>query len=642
MPRDHAEEEEEVCRRFLASRRVHTAAISLRNTPARWEGCREALERRLPASLQNTFRMVEGVNAKEEALHLLPDVDAVEEALGCRLMRSWPICDEQDVWDRLPDLDCAAGDGVAAWCEYERMFARRWHRDRARLWVDFYCRHLTFGDVGCSLSHLRLWEEAAGSSGPDILIVLEDDSRPLPGAFREICEQIEALERAGTAWDIIMCHSTLYDRAAETPAVGTTLVWAGHRKLTDFYVLSRRGAERLARCGFRECIMPVDDFLPAAFRSAVHPRPDVMRQDCVAQLRASGGGLAALAFPVNLSRNLAKVTGSASIATPCILGDHGAQVGDKGEDGGEEGSADCVLPPWDTERREAGSGEQHGCGHSFSVEVAGQQLDVDWRDGNSWAVVRGGTIALKLLEEAEEPWGDFFTHGTPEAKAACRGIGGRRGELLLWGNGYSSSPMREMFHTVHGALDAQPYPSAKAEASLRTLGAHLKEVCRAIMDVIAPSVARTAQGVANGTAGNGAANGNSSGSDFYAASVMDVFFYPNQQRAATGASGPGNMSAHLDPGYLTITSPSRVPGLWVWGRRATGGGGSGECGQDAGAGEQCGWLDAEALEERSALILLAGSALEDATGGRFAAARHSVASSPAGARLSCVFELRSA
>lgn len=72
------------------------------------------------------------------------------------------------------------------------------------------------------------------------------------------------------------------------------------------------------------------------------------------------------------------------------------------------------------------------------------------------------------------------------------------------------------------------------------------------------------------------------------------------------------------------------------------GGGSGECGQDAGAGEQCGWLDAEALEERSALILLAGSALEDATGGRFAAARHSVASSPAGARLSCVFELRSA
>lgn len=81
-----------------------------------------------------------------------------------------------------------------------------------------------------------------------------------------------------------------------------------------------------------------------------------------------------------------------------------------------------------------------------------------------------------VAQEAEEPWGDFFTHGTPEAKAACRGIGGRRGELLLWGNGYSSSPMREMFHTVHGALDAQPYPSAKAEASLRTLGAHLK-VC---------------------------------------------------------------------------------------------------------------------------------------------------------------------
>eukprot|EP00951_Prasinocladus_malaysianus_P008993 scaffold65528_cov30-Prasinocladus_malaysianus.AAC.1 len=34
--------------------------------------------------------------------------------------------------------------------------------------------------------------------------------------------------------------------------------------------------------------MPVDDFLPAAFRFAVHPRPDVNGAECVRRLRASG------------------------------------------------------------------------------------------------------------------------------------------------------------------------------------------------------------------------------------------------------------------------------------------------------------------------------------------------------------------
>ena len=78
-----------------------------------------------------------------------------------------------------------------AWVAYESMF-RPWYRDRQKLYVDFYCRHLTFGDVGCSLSHLAIWE-AAQMDNADLLVVFEDDARPKHGALTYLLKQIEVL-----------------------------------------------------------------------------------------------------------------------------------------------------------------------------------------------------------------------------------------------------------------------------------------------------------------------------------------------------------------------------------------------------------------------------------------------------------------
>lgn len=72
---------------------------------------------------------------------------------------------------------------------YERLF-QGWYRDRQLLYIDFYCRHLTFGDVGCSLSHLQLWEEA-DRDGLQLLVVFEDDARPDAGAVPFLFHEIE-------------------------------------------------------------------------------------------------------------------------------------------------------------------------------------------------------------------------------------------------------------------------------------------------------------------------------------------------------------------------------------------------------------------------------------------------------------------
>ena len=84
-------------------------------------------------------------------------------------------------------------------------------------------------------------------------------------------------------------------------------------------------------------------------------------------------------------------------------------------------------------------------------------------------------------------------------------------------------------------------------------------------------------------------------------SVLDIFVYPNQH------SSLPNMRAHTDPGLLTLTVASEVPGLEI---------------RDRSTGE---WIDVEALcDAGSDLIVFCGEALSLATNNRYAATLHRV------------------
>jgi hypothetical protein len=333
---------------------------------------------------------------------------------------------------------------------------------------DFYSRHLTLGDVGCSLSHLALWEQHARAPDDAILVVLEDDARPETDAVSHLLAQATSLSAAGVRWEVLYGHGTLYSHRAEARVPGTECVWAGHRKVTDFYLITGLGARKLAGCGFRRSVLPVDDFLPAVQVASTHPRPDVMALACVRAVRDGGdGGLLALALAPGAERcaSACKTAGSASKHTPCLLGDLGAQV----EDDARDDPAHTDEPQNTMRGWVGGVGGVDGGGggdEESRVDVgdaaalAGVLAQQMARGGGGWAsgLAHAQLVAAQLV--AERAWWDFFAEEGQgeEHKRRCTGSGGRGGptqRLMLWGNGWTKQRSREQFHTVVGAADAQ-------------------------------------------------------------------------------------------------------------------------------------------------------------------------------------------
>ena len=237
---------------------MRITAICLRRRPDRWAACEEHLCSVLPEDLLPCLDIFSGTDAKAAASSGDSPIDALEERTGCHVYRGWPITEVSDVRRCFPQL--ADLPDAQAWLEYERCFSRVWRRDRARLYVDFFNRHLTMGDVGAALSHLRVAERAHAEEVP-LQLVLEDDAELSAEAVPELLREVQLLEEACVRWDLIyLGGSAQYCRAAE-PAVGapgSSLLVAGHRKVCMAYALSADGARKLATCGFRASVLPLD------------------------------------------------------------------------------------------------------------------------------------------------------------------------------------------------------------------------------------------------------------------------------------------------------------------------------------------------------------------------------------------------
>ncbi len=210
---------------------MRITAISLRRRPDRWSACEEHLRAVLPPALHSSLDLFAGTDAKAcipEGASGEAAVAALEERTGCTVYRGWPITEVADVRRCYPDL--AAKSDAAAWVAYERACAAAWRPDRARLYVDFFHRHLTLGDVGAALSHLRV-AERAHAEGVELQLVLEDDVRLTPRALPELQREIDLLGELGVGWDMIYLHSADYGRRPEpTVHPDSALRYAGHRK----------------------------------------------------------------------------------------------------------------------------------------------------------------------------------------------------------------------------------------------------------------------------------------------------------------------------------------------------------------------------------------------------------------------------
>lgn len=154
----------------------------------------------------------------------------------------------------------------------------------------FYRRELLWGELGCTISHLRVWEECAlradaGEQRPTL--VLEDDM-VFPDMFASKLARVLAAADAAPATHGVSAPDLIYllSKPFGEIARGTRSVEApidDERQLvlnpppsrkTGAYLIWPAGARKLVASALRTNLVPSDDFLPAV--AAGHPlRPEL-------------------------------------------------------------------------------------------------------------------------------------------------------------------------------------------------------------------------------------------------------------------------------------------------------------------------------------------------------------------------------
>ncbi|KAL4002017.1 Glycosyltransferase 25 (LPS biosynthesis protein) family protein [Acanthocheilonema viteae] len=133
----------------------------------------------------------------------------------------------------------------------------------------YYKRPMKTGEVGCFLSHYRIWQEV-NEKKLDRVIIFEDDLRFVVNATDLLKELIEDIDSSGIEWDLIYLGRKRLEGANEN--------WVpGHRHLStvDYsywtlgYILSLNGARKLLDGNPLKKLVPVDEYIPIMFNK--HP-----------------------------------------------------------------------------------------------------------------------------------------------------------------------------------------------------------------------------------------------------------------------------------------------------------------------------------------------------------------------------------
>nr|XP_056716152.1 inactive glycosyltransferase 25 family member 3 [Euleptes europaea] len=136
----------------------------------------------------------------------------------------------------------------------------------------FSGRTLTKGEVGCFLSHHRVWKEIV-ERGLEKSVVLEDDVRFEPYFKKRLLRLMDDLEQVQLDWDLIYLGRKQVNSEDEEPVEDVrNLVVAEYSYWTLAYVISWQGAQKLIEAQPLSKILPVDEFLPVMYDK--HPNED--------------------------------------------------------------------------------------------------------------------------------------------------------------------------------------------------------------------------------------------------------------------------------------------------------------------------------------------------------------------------------
>ncbi|XP_027197860.2 glycosyltransferase 25 family member [Dermatophagoides pteronyssinus] len=134
----------------------------------------------------------------------------------------------------------------------------------------YHKRPITFGEIGCFLSHFRIWEEAHRENYSKI-IVLEDDVR-FDWNFRSQWLQIlDRFEKLSNEYDFLYLGRKLNDGEYDKEEIIDDLfVRPRYSYWTIGYLLTRNGIEKLLLSNPTNRMIPVDEFLPIMYGSHIN------------------------------------------------------------------------------------------------------------------------------------------------------------------------------------------------------------------------------------------------------------------------------------------------------------------------------------------------------------------------------------
>uniref|UniRef100_A0A914Z6R7 Glycosyl transferase family 25 domain-containing protein n=1 Tax=Panagrolaimus superbus TaxID=310955 RepID=A0A914Z6R7_9BILA len=136
----------------------------------------------------------------------------------------------------------------------------------------FSKRPMKFGEIGCFLSHYKIWENVVKNAFNRVLI-FEDDVRFAENSTIELSKMIEDIMKTHLEWDLIYLG-----RKKMTPH-GDEFFVPGHQYLSTLaysywtlgYAISQNGAKKLTDAKPLQKLLALDEFLPIMYDK--HPNP---------------------------------------------------------------------------------------------------------------------------------------------------------------------------------------------------------------------------------------------------------------------------------------------------------------------------------------------------------------------------------
>lgn len=132
-------------------------------------------------------------------------------------------------------------------------------------WNDWWKREVIPGEIGCMVSHIKVWERIV-AEGLERTLILEDDFKGNG--------QMADLDEPTVDFDIAYLGRWKINKKAEEVSAGGSWVTPTASYCTHAYIVTLEGAKKLLKnYKIKQNLIPADEFLAATYTT--HRRPDV-------------------------------------------------------------------------------------------------------------------------------------------------------------------------------------------------------------------------------------------------------------------------------------------------------------------------------------------------------------------------------